>query len=97
MALNSIEEKSKITFGSELPPEVLLTIKLIGKKWSLPILYALHDKIGLGFSELKRELKDCISSNMMSQVLGELQNNNLVEKRIISTSPIRISCTLLMR
>lgn len=79
-----------IHFGQELPQEVVTTLKLIGKKWAMPILYALHDK-NLGFSDLKREIgNDKISSNMLSRALEELQQNNLIEKRIISMSPIRV-------
>ena len=44
---------TELMFGEELPSEVLATLKLIGKKWSLPILYMLHEK-NMGFSELKK-------------------------------------------
>ena len=80
-----------ISFGEELPSEVIASLKLIGKKWSLPILYTLHEKQALGFSDLKRSIgEDTISSNMLSRALDELQEYQLVEKRIISTSPIRV-------
>jgi DNA-binding HxlR family transcriptional regulator len=84
----------RINFGSELPREVIITLKLIGKKWTMPILYTLNDKNGLGFNELKRELKSKISSNMLSQVLEELTKKNLIEKEVISISPIRVDYSL---
>ena len=86
-------EDIDINFGSELPTEVITTLKLIGKKWAMPILYALHDK-NLGFSGLKRHIGDRISSNMLSRALEELQRYNLLEKRIISVSPIRVEYSL---
>lgn len=88
-----LEEKdlfgTEILFGNELPLEVLSTLRLIGKKWSLPILYMLHEK-NQGFSELKKNIGEKISSNMLSRALDELQKYILIEKRIISTSPIRV-------
>lgn len=78
----------EIKFGDELPTEVLTTIQLISKKWSLPVLYSLHEK-NMGFSELKAELGQNISSNMLSRALDELHNLQLVEKRTLSESPLR--------
>jgi DNA-binding HxlR family transcriptional regulator len=80
---------TELIFGDELPSEVLVTLKLIGKKWSLPILYMLNEK-NMGFSDLKKAIGDKISSNMLSRALDELQSFLLIEKRIISTSPIRV-------
>ena len=91
--LNQNDEKdllgTELLFGDELPSEVLATLKLIGKKWSLPILYMLHEK-NMGFSDLKKSIGEKISSNMLSRALDELQSYFLIEKRIISTSPIRV-------
>ena len=84
----------RIHFGSELPQEVKVTLKLIGKKWAMPILYVLTEK-NLGFSDLKRQIGDGqISSNMLSRALDELQQHHLVEKRLISMSPIRVEYSL---
>lgn len=81
--------ETNLRFGAELPSEVLATLKLIGKKWSLPILYRLNER-NLGFSDLKKDIGEKISSNMLSRALDELQSYFLIEKRIISTSPIRV-------
>ena len=80
-----------ISFGNELPSDIITTLKLIGKKWSLPILYLLQEK-DLSFSDLKNQLGESmnISSNMLSSALTELQSFQLIDKRIISTSPIRV-------
>ena len=103
---NSIEIPEKelmkinISFGSELPSDVVVTLKLIGKKWSLPILYLLEEK-NLNFSDLKSTLNEHmnISSNMLSSALSELQSYRLIEKRILSESPLRVeySSTVLGR
>lgn len=90
----------KIEFGTELPTDIITTLKLIGKKWSLPILYSLETK-DLSFSDLKTTLGENmnISSNMLSSALSELQTFQLIEKRILSTSPMRVeySSTVLGR
>ncbi len=90
----------EIKFGNELPTEVLATLHLISKKWSLPVLYSLHEN-NFGFSELKTEISKTqnISSNMLSRALDELLSLQLIEKRIISESPIRVeySSTILGR
>ena len=89
-----------IKFGNELPQEVLTTLHLISKKWSLPVLYTLHEK-NLGFSELKSEISQNqnISSNMLSRALDELLTLQLIEKRILSDAPVRVeySSTILGR
>lgn len=81
----------EISFGNELPTEVITTLRLISKKWSLPILYALEQK-NLGFSDLKTEIGETqnISSNMLSRALDELLTLELIEKRILSDSPLRL-------
>jgi DNA-binding HxlR family transcriptional regulator len=83
--------KVNIAFGKELPNNIIVTLKLIGKKWSLPILYLLLEK-DLGFSDLKNKLNENmkVSSNMLSNALTELQTFQLIGRRIISTSPIRV-------
>ena len=48
----------------------------------------------LGFNELKRELNNKINSNVLSQILQELQSKTLIEKRITSVSPIRVEYSL---
>lgn len=83
----------KVYFGEEVPPEVLTTIRLLSKKWAIPIMYHLYRQ-NLGFSELKREVGKRVSSTMLSRALDELQESNLVEKRIVSTSPIRVEYSL---
>jgi DNA-binding HxlR family transcriptional regulator len=72
----------------------MTTIRLLSKKWAVPIMYHLYRQ-NLGFSELKREVGMRISSTMLSRALDELQESNLVEKRVISTSPIRVEYSLL--
>ena len=62
----------------------------------MPLLYALENKSGLGFNELKRELKSKISSNMLSQVLEELLKTNLIEKHVVSLSPLRVIYSITM-
>lgn len=74
----------------DFPQEISKTLNLIGKKWIMPVLYVLR-KQNLGFSDLKKIIgKGKISSNMLSHVLTELQQHKLIEKQIVSVSPIRV-------
>ena len=74
----------------DFPLDISKTLNLIGKKWIMPVLYVLRNK-NLGFSDLKKIIgKGKISSNMLSNVLRELQQYNLIEKQIVSVSPIRV-------
>ncbi|MHA1331544.1 MAG: winged helix-turn-helix transcriptional regulator [Candidatus Hodarchaeales archaeon] len=90
------EPDLNIDFGPELPNEIVVTLNLIGKKWIMPVLYTLNEKTILGFNEMKRELKGRISSNMLNKILIELQDRKLIDKRIVSTSPIRVEYSLTM-
>ena len=74
----------------DFPQEISKTLNLLGKKWIMPVLYALRNQ-NLGFSDLKKIIgKGKISSNMLSRVLTELQQHHLIEKQVVSISPIRV-------
>lgn len=69
-----------------------LTIEYIGGKWKLVVLWYLR-KEKKRFSELKR-LIPSISEKMLSIQLRQLENMNLIEKKIYAEVPPRVEYSL---
>ncbi|MEX2722001.1 MAG: winged helix-turn-helix transcriptional regulator [Candidatus Wukongarchaeota archaeon] len=68
------------------------TIKIIGKKWYLIIIFELTKK-PKGFNELKESVKG-ISSKVLSESLKKLTEKEIVQRKIYSESPIRVEYSL---
>jgi DNA-binding HxlR family transcriptional regulator/DNA-binding NarL/FixJ family response regulator len=69
---------------------------LISKKWHPVIIRMLLDAEPLGFSDIERRL-DGISAKVLTDALEELQENELVERRVINESPLRVEYSLTPR
>jgi DNA-binding HxlR family transcriptional regulator len=69
---------------------------VVGRKWNPVLLYRLLTDGPLGFSELKRRI-DGISSKMLSETLSDLEDQNLVERELLSDQPVRVEYTLTER
>jgi DNA-binding HxlR family transcriptional regulator len=71
---------------------VYKTVDIIGKKWSIYILFELSkgEKKEKGFNELKRKLKD-ITPKTLSGRLKELEQEGLIQK-IIDDSVFPVRC-----
>lgn len=65
------------------------SIKIIGRKWHLIILWELS-KRAHGFNELKGATKG-ISAKMLSQSLTDLEDSGLVVREIVSERPLRVA------
>ena len=75
------------SLSHDLPEEVHETLRLIGRKWSIMILHDLtHEP--MSFGELRESIKG-ISASVLSDLLNEFMDNDIVEKRVISVSPNR--------
>jgi DNA-binding HxlR family transcriptional regulator len=70
-----------------------VTLSFIGGKWKVLILSHLHVQQSRGFSEIRSALPG-ISEKMLAQQLGELERDQLVEKKIITLKPYRIQYNL---
>lgn len=68
------------------------TAKIVGKKWTIIILYELSNA-PLGFNELKRRVRG-ISAKVLSESLTDLQERDLVTRTVYSESPIRVEYDL---
>lgn len=69
-------------------------VSRFGDKWSLLVLYQLHNSNGaMRFSELRRQMTDC-SQKMLSQTLRNLQQSNIVSRKAYAEIPPRVEYSL---
>lgn len=78
--------------GKEWCP-ITSTATLIGKKWHPVIIHRLLQNGPCGFNDLKEHV-DGISSNVLSNSLGDLEDKQLVARNIVSEKPIRVEYSL---
>jgi DNA-binding HxlR family transcriptional regulator len=67
---------------------VKATLKVLGGKWKLLILWNLKDETKR-FSELKRLIPD-ITEKMLTQQLRELEKDEIVSRNVHSKVPLRV-------
>jgi DNA-binding HxlR family transcriptional regulator/DNA-binding response OmpR family regulator len=69
---------------------------LISKKWHPVIIQVLLSAGPMGFSDLQTRLDD-VSAKVLTDALEELQETGLIERRVISESPLRVEYSLTPR
>ncbi|MXV62118.1 transcriptional regulator [Natronorubrum sp. JWXQ-INN-674] len=69
------------------------TATLIGKKWHTVVLHRLLAKGPLGFNALQDEIGG-ISSKVLSDVLADLEEKQLVNREIVNEKPVRVEYSL---
>ena len=67
--------------------------KAIFGKWSLEILVLLYTMKHLGFEQARKRLEG-ISRRVLSEKLKQLESMGLVQRRVLSASPQRVSYSL---
>lgn len=72
---------------------ITATANLIGKKWHPVIIHHLLENDGRGFNSLKEDIGG-ISSKVLSESLEDLQEKNLVERKVINQKPVRVEYRL---
>ena len=70
-------------------------VELVGKRWTAAILLALA-RGGERFAELHHGV-DGISARLLAVRLKELQDNGLVERTVVPSTPVQIRYTLTER
>jgi DNA-binding HxlR family transcriptional regulator len=68
-------------------------LKLIGGKWKIPILCALHQDGTTRYNELKRKIKG-VTNTMLASSLKELEEDGLVVRRQYMEMPLRVEYSL---
>jgi DNA-binding HxlR family transcriptional regulator len=66
--------------------------KILGKKWYLVIVHRLMGR-KMGFNELKEAVGE-ISAKILAQALQDLQEKQIVDRRLASESPVRVEYSL---
>lgn len=81
---------------SVLPESLLDSVSLLSKKWHPAIVRCLAKNDDYGFSDLERRLES-ISAKVLTDALNELQEYDIIDRRKISQSPLRVNYTLTQR
>lgn len=69
-----------------------LALNAIAGKWKLPAV-ALLFKGSMRFSELKENLEG-ISAKVLTRTLRELEKDGIIDRRVVSTMPVKIEYAL---
>src|SRR3954452_5680008 len=67
-------------------------VELVGKRWTGAILLVLLDG-PLRFSEIRHLVPD-LSDRLLSERLKELESEDIVERRVLAGSPVRVEYAL---
>ena len=76
----------RIEYGEMCPATI--AFNAVAGKWKLPVVARLF-KGSKRFSELKEDLEG-ISSKVLTGTLRELEEDGIVERRVVSTMPVRV-------
>mgnify|MGYP002762289640 CR=1 FL=1 len=79
-----------------VPDSLLDSVSLLSKKWHPAIVRSLSGNDGMGFSDLERRL-DGVSAKVLTDALDELQEYEIIERREINKSPLRVNYMLTER
>jgi DNA-binding HxlR family transcriptional regulator len=71
---------------------VQVTLKVLGGKWKLPILWYLREK-RMRYSELQRAIEE-ITPKMLAQQLRELERDGLVARKVFPVVPPKVEYSL---
>ncbi len=77
---------------------ILYAMELIGQKWKLPILWYMADAENqtLRYRELERKVVG-ITATMLTKCLRELENDDLVQRKVYPTIPPSVEYSLTER
>ncbi|EGQ43745.1 MAG: putative transcriptional regulator [Candidatus Nanosalina sp. J07AB43] len=78
--------------GEEWCP-LTATANILSKKWHPVIINELLESESMGFNELKDRVGG-ISSKVLSESLGDLEDKQVVNREVISEKPFRVKYTL---
>ena len=68
-------------------------MQIIGGKWKVPILCALHKNGSTRYSELKRKIRG-ITNTMLASSLKELEDAGLIKRQQFMEMPVRVEYSL---
>ncbi len=68
-------------------------LKVVGGKWKIPILCALHQDGATRYNELKHKIRG-ITNTMLASSLKELEEDGLIHRKQYMEMPVRVEYTL---
>ena len=68
-------------------------LRVVGGKWKIPILCALHREGTTRYNELKRKIRG-ITNTMLASSLKELEEDGLIRREQYMEMPVRVEYTL---
>ena len=68
-------------------------LRVVGGKWKIPILCALHQDGTTRYNELKRKIRG-ITNTMLASSLKELEEDGLIHREQYMEMPVRVEYTL---
>ncbi|MFB6311377.1 MAG: winged helix-turn-helix transcriptional regulator [Salinirussus sp.] len=92
---NAVDQLEVWCAGNDWCP-ITSTARLIGKKWHPVIIHRLLEQGPQGFNALKESV-DGISSKVLSDSLDDLEEHELVNRKIVSEKPFRVEYSLTER
>ncbi len=78
--------KEQVPFWIPVVCQVISVHNALGKKWTVLILQELFHNGSLGFNKLKSKV-DGATNKMLSQRLQELEQDRIIERKIVENSP----------
>lgn len=73
--------------------DLLRIQKLLGKKWTIMILQELSWNNILSFNQIRKRIKQ-VTNKILAQRLGELEEEELVQRKVINKRPRRVEYAL---
>lgn len=86
------ESGGSLDHGSGLCPLYHHAIELIGRRWTGAIIFVLL-KERCRYSDLRAAIPD-LTDRMLSERLKELEQEQIVERRVIAETPVRVEYAL---
>ena len=69
----------------QYPCQLLHLNHLLGKKWTLPLLF-LFEKASLSFNQLKKQTHNKINATLLSETLKQLETHRIIAKNANGTT-----------
>ena len=95
MNIKGIQSERNIAVASVAGPGCMLkkVLDIIGGKWKILILCAIHQGGTVRYGELRKMIFG-ITNAMLANSLQELEDDGLVNRRILDERPIRVEYSL---
>ena len=83
-----------MTVDSSVCP-IVATMKMLGNQWNMIAIRYLHDE-PMRYNQLRRAMGN-VSSKTLSRSLKHLVDEEIVERRVLATSPVSVEYSLTER